>query len=235
MSTSGHTTVTVSHRRGLDSIGGGSGMLAHEGTITEQFPSASSSHSVDMPATVNAGDLLLLFFSANDSPSISTPSGWTKIYDHSSFGIEGACFAKDADGSEDGTSVSVSIAASKPACAQVMRFSGWHGTISGGVEGTSRDESGGTIPDPPNLTPSWGGAENIWIAVRHSGSDDVTSSSGPANYTNLQDVVSGAGSGNGCSLGTARRTLDASSEDPSSFQLASHDVSVTATVAVRPA
>lgn len=85
--------------------------------------------------------------------------------------------------------------------------------------------------NPPSLTPSWGSANNLWIAasaLRFAGNWTAA----PTNYTNL--LSSNGGDAN-APLGTARRVLTATSEDPATF---SHDGGNTAwvatTIAIRP-
>ena len=49
----------------------------HEATNTA-FPTWVESHPVDMPATVNAGDLLLMFFVSDTATgAATTPAGWS--------------------------------------------------------------------------------------------------------------------------------------------------------------
>lgn len=66
---------------------------------------------VNMPPTVNAGDLLLVFIAMADQTSSgwTLPSGWTRVFpDYISTAGGGqilGCYKKIADGSEDGTTV----------------------------------------------------------------------------------------------------------------------------------
>lgn len=66
-----------------------------------------TSHDVDMPTTVVAGQTLIVGVVMFDSVAVSTPSGWTEIehQDFSSASPTVAVYAKDAVGDEDGTSV----------------------------------------------------------------------------------------------------------------------------------
>lgn len=49
-------------------------------SITEsQFGSSSTTHNVAMPATVNKGDLLLIFMVFGTNDNFNVPAGWSDI------------------------------------------------------------------------------------------------------------------------------------------------------------
>lgn len=95
------------------------------------FASDVNNHPVDMPATVNAGDLLLLGITMRSSSgdltsAVTTPSGWTKIGQEISgsgtpLTTQYALFYKFAGGSEGGTTVNVAVSVACHAAAQVHR------------------------------------------------------------------------------------------------------------------
>ena len=67
---------------------------------------AVTTHGADMPATVNAGELLLIKISTGGEPVITMPAGWENAYTPVVFSaVSLACFKKIADGTEGGTTV----------------------------------------------------------------------------------------------------------------------------------
>jgi hypothetical protein len=86
-----------------------------------------------VPATVDAGDLLILVVGnkyPNNGPS--TPSGWTALGNNQASGGSGSSgvdsgnvyatiFVREADGTEDGTTVTVSIPSGNSAIARIFR------------------------------------------------------------------------------------------------------------------
>lgn len=195
------------------------------------FAANATAHLVAMPATVNAGDLLILLFSADDNPITTTPSGWTLLTESNALTPKGWVAYKRAVGDEDGTTVDVVTDSSQKACAQVYRITGIHassnpeaGTIA---TGTSAN------PDSPTLTPSWGAEDTLWIAF-YAGDDDDDASAYPTNYTDGTYTQSDDGFTNGSSMGTARRNLNATSDDPSTFTIAASRAWVANTIAIRP-
>ena len=185
---------------------------------TTNFASDATAHLVNMPATVNAGDLLLCIFACDALPSVTTPSGWTSINSYS-FSNRTAIFAKIASGSEGGTTVDFVTSASEAATAQVYRITG----VSGGVTSsdiTSAHATGtGSNPDPPNLDPSgWGTLDTLWIAVA-SCSDPVSGvTTYPTNYTNGTYSQSGSGTTH-VQLASARRENNTAAENPGTYTL----------------
>jgi len=136
-------------------------------SVTEtQFSTASTTHNVSMPATVDAGDLLIVIISIKDSASntFTTPSGWTAIAndDNAPFVHQGI-FAKDADGTEDSTTVNFATSSAATGCAQCYRISGWGGTLASDLEAGTYGPHGGTAPNPPSLTPTGGAKDYLWM------------------------------------------------------------------------
>lgn len=202
------------------------------------FGSAASSFAVSMPATVNSGDGLLMIFGHDDSGlSAATPSGWGKLRERETllgFGGIGYLFVKVADGTEGGTTVTVSVTGgTATAAAQVYRFTDWAG-VATGFEAADDDDSGTTL-DPPSLEPTWPQGDTLWIAAFACGDDDATVSAYPSSYTGGTDTVSGGGANNGHTIGSAVRELNASSEDPGTFTLSASQFGAVFTIAIRQA
>jgi len=123
-------------------------------SVTESsFDSASTTHNVSMPASVSSDDLLLMFFSPLDQPTVTTPSGWTLL--DSDEMIQGTAalyfFGKKATGTEGGTTVNVGTDVSCTAAAQVYHITGWGGTLASDIDSAS-DEYSDSNPDPPSVT-----------------------------------------------------------------------------------
>lgn len=133
----------------------------------DSTPSASLSggtvHAVDMPATVNAGDLLLMGFLCNGGGTISTPAGWTERGNIANGGTvtRSAVFEKTAAGTEGGTTVNVTIGASGNAMGRVQRYQA--GTFTAGVANNQKTFNSSTSIAPSTLTPAWGALNTAWF------------------------------------------------------------------------
>jgi len=205
-------------------------------SVTETvFGTDTTNHNVNMPATVNAGGLLIVLFTNDGSATVTTPAGWTALASNSANGaVRLSVYYKIAAGTEGGTTVNFVTSASEEAAAQVYRITNWHGTtppeISTAVTGTS------TAPNPASLNPAgWDVADTLWLAVAGQDRGDQSGTTAyPASYTDGISILSSDGTGS-CRTHSARRVLAAASEDPGAFTIPVSEEWVAFTIAVRPA
>jgi hypothetical protein len=102
-------------------------------------------------------------------------------------------------------------------------------------ESAPAEATGSTAPNPPSLTPSWGAADTLWLAVTGWSEGTITASAFPTNYTNTGQNGTGVAGSEGVSIGWGFRELNAASEDPGTFTLGSAANWVAFTIAIRPA
>ena len=199
-------------------------------------------HLVAMPGTVVAGELLIIVFgcfsSASGTTTVTDPSGWTvksKTEDTTLNRGVAAVYAKIADGTEGGATVDVVTNRGRPAAAHAIRISGWRGVSLDNLALALYITASTNTPNPPSLSASWGAADNLWIVAYTLHDDDHAMVSAPTNYSDADDQISGAGANASCEVATAFRALNASSENPGTFSLASWDAGCVYTMAVHPA
>jgi len=133
-------------------------------TITPVNPSTATSHPINMPATVNAGDLLIVIFAADGSGTSGDPAGWTSL------GTANAGTATAlgrwaylvADGSEAGGTAAFTTSTAERSSGLCVRIQA--GTYTGAPEMATLTTGTSLSPDPPNLTPSGGPADYLWLA-----------------------------------------------------------------------
>jgi len=203
--------------------------------VTETaFGTDTTSHYVNMPSTVNAGDLLIVLFSNDRNGSVTTPGGWTELAsDTSGPHIRVSVYYRIAAGNEGGTTVNFITSAAEEAAAQVYKITNWHGTtppeISTAATGTD------AAPDPTSLNPAgWDVADSLWIAVAGQDRGDQTGTTAyPAGYTDGTSTLSSGGTGS-CRTLSARRVLATASENPGAFTIPVSEQWVAFTIAVRP-
>lgn len=189
---------------------------------THQFSAASTNHNVPMQSP-SAGNLIVVCLATeNGGTDQNTPADWTQLaIDDLAANNTGASgrlgiYIKVATGSEGTANVNFTTTASRTGCAHQYVISDWYGSLPDGIAVSSA-----TIPqasDPASVSPSWGSADNLFFAVAAIFDDDLNYTNAPSNYGNLQNVVSGNGvAGTGAGLGSARRELAGSSDDPGVF------------------
>jgi len=198
------------------------------------FDTATTDHYVDMPATVNEGDLLIVLFANDKDEWVTTPGGWSLLAsDANGKHVRLSVYYKIAAGTEGGTTVNFVTSAAEEVAAQVYRITNWHGTtppeISTAAVGTS------TAPNPASLDPAgWDVADTLWLAVAGQDRGDQSGTTAyPASYTDGTSTLSSTGTGS-CRIHSARRVLATASEDPGAFTIPASEQWVAFTIAVRP-
>lgn len=200
------------------------------------FGSNTTAHQVAMPATVNAGELLLTFFTNDGSATVTNPGGgWASLGTAvNGTNVRASVYGKIADGTEGGTTVNFVTSATEHAAAQVYRISGWGGDARD-VQVSTTANGASTAPNAPSLDPGWGTGEVLWLTYAGY-SSGATVSSYPANFTNgtlSRSATSGTTAT--AEVATARRETTAASEDAGAFALTASSAWVAMTVAIRSA
>ena len=200
------------------------------------FGTEVTAHNVPMPASIVAGDLLIVLFTSDGNAAVTTPAGWTVLFNSTNgTNVRFSGFAKVAVGTETGTNVNFQTATAVEASAQVCHIArtSWTGpTIADGVRVGTAATGASTTINPPNVAlPAWPYSKALWIAC--AGHDrEIAHSSSPLNYTNLLRSNSSTTTGNVTGL-SVRRELDVTSEDPGNFVIAATEEWVAQTIAVR--
>ncbi|NIA66976.1 hypothetical protein HBA54_00040 [Pelagibius litoralis] len=203
-----------------------------ESVTPTQFSSNANSFNVNLPEIVNAGNLLWLHLTVLNTGTISGPLGWSNLRTPSSINIFSG---KVADGTEGGTSVTVNkTGTADTAVAQVIQVSNWSGNLSD-VESVAGSTLFNTSSfNPPNLVPTWGAANTLWIAAYWAQFQVTSITSYPSDTINQNYQNDGSGGGR-CEIASATRALNASSWDPGAFVVSGlQNFAAAYTFAIRP-
>jgi hypothetical protein len=192
--------------------------------------SGGTSHSVQLPPIIAAGDLLIVHFLTNSAPAVTFPAGWQNLVDHAhATQLRSVTKYRIADGSE-GSTISVLTATSQRTSHTVFRITGFDdGTpVEAGLPAIGSNQT----PDPSSTTPSGGAKEYLWIAVGGSDNSGVAPVSGPADYSSYR--IDPVGTNSRVRSQTAWRELNASSEDPGPFDSGEAQRWIAYTLAIHP-
>jgi hypothetical protein len=204
-------------------------------SVTETaFGTDTTDHNVNMPATVNAGDLLIVLFTNDGSATVTTPAGWSLLAsDTSGSAVRLSVYYKIAAGTEGGTTVNLVTSASEQAVAQVYKITNWHGTTPPEISTVATGAD--TRPNPASLNPAgWDVADTLWLAVAgQDRGDQLGTTAYPVHYTDGTSTLSSSGTAN-CRTLSARRVLAIASENPGAFTIPAWEEWVAFTIAVRP-
>jgi len=198
--------------------------------VTKSAHASAATHAITLPATVNSGELLLMFYVCKAfGGSLAVPSGWTSLGANS--GANGGhlvCYL-EAAGTEGGGTATVTAANTSAACAQVYRINDWNA-----IEAAKSNNTISSAPNPPSLTPSWGAKDALWLAGCTAIDDDATVSAYSSSYASGEYNNAGAGTNASSEIGVARRALNAAVQDPAAMTLSEAEAWVAWTLAVEP-
>jgi hypothetical protein len=167
-----------------------------------QHLSNVNTHIINLPANIQAGDMLIIFFRTNFTSVTHTLATWTQLATLSSNG-RSTIYYRRADGTE-GATVTISSSGLRASRAYTYLVRNAPGNPQGGFAATE------TI-DPPLLTPNWGNLPALWLIMANSRNDSVTYTA-PSNYTNLQQSAIA-----GIAMAVAQQLKKAMSENPATF------------------
>lgn len=194
--------------------------------------SDTTTHNVSLGTGFSSGDTIGVITSINGGPTVTDPSGWTRIKLISNTGVSLYVLVKISDGTETSIAFTTSVAETS------VSFP-FYITGSGGVLADVEISTGATAstnqPDPDSVTASWGSDDNLFMqveAIRRSGN---ALTSFPTNYNDNQSTDEVGSGASGCSVGLATRNLVAASDDPGLAQVPVASEWQAATLVFRPA
>ncbi|MCC6311372.1 MAG: hypothetical protein IT345_10700 [Trueperaceae bacterium] len=202
-------------------------------SVTKSSSSSGSTESVVTFATAAAGDLIIGLISADSGAGAMTwPSPWVEIKGEAGTGFQFSAAYLIATGGETSVTVTHGAERSNNLAGRILAAN-WHGTTPPEISANANGSS--DSPDPPSLTPSWGSAENLWVAIQAAdqGSDPFPVTGWPTNYSGSQTENNDINSAGVIALAT--RLLTATSEDPGAFTNTGSETWNAYTLAVRPA
>lgn len=194
-------------------------------TATSNRAADGINFSITMPGSIVVGNLLLVCVQANVNIAGGEGgvTGWTKYVETASnVGAGGSLFilGKVATASNS-CSFGVTNAIRSAVAFQIQDW--WGADLNEIYTAVTA-----ATLDVPNLAPAPGAQDWLWLAVARNGVDLTAA---PTNYSNYLESVGTSGTHQ---VATGRRTLNASSENPSTFS-GTQNGGVAALVAIRPA
>ncbi len=207
-------------------------------TATTNGTTATASATVNLPAGIVAGDLLLVLHRCAVAGALGFPIGWTELKDASVDAADdqqGLAY-RQADGSE-GASITVTQGNGKFASI-AYRISGAEDPATQAPEVSADATGASTIPDPATLTPTGGAKDYLWLLLGGWEGEQTSPPAGnPTNYANPLGADSGIAAAitTNCRVASAGRSLNAASEDPPSWTISVSDDWTAWTLAIHPA
>lgn len=177
---------------------------------TTAMSALGTSHTVNLPATISAGDYILVLFSVSRAANSTTrgltwPGGWTVIASTTAGGeVQAGAAYKLADGTEDGTSITVTSSNTGRSSYAAYAISG----AAAAPSATIALASSGDV-DPPSHTHTFGTAEYMTFILTCAAG--IATTAVPSGYASTGIENYGASE---MSAMTAQGTTASATENP---------------------
>lgn len=191
-----------------------------------------TTHTVSLPATVATDDWLLIIASVNGTPTLTDPSGWTKLIEIAATNNRPVAWKKKADGTEGGTTVTFTTSAAEQSSHISFAGDGWSEDLND-IEVSTGATGSSSNPDPDTVTPSWGSDDNLFLAC-YGLRRGRTATAFPTNYNDNQTQIATSTSTSGSGAAVATRELAAASDNPGTYTLDASTPWGAYTIAIRP-
>src|SRR5262245_5366895 len=210
-----------------------------ESTNESATVTAGTSHVVNLPAGIAAGDLLVVILNKGSAvASFTALAGWTEVVDEAlANGM--TVWARLADGTEGATVTFTSSAATRSAEVS-FRISGAADPATLLPQLSTVATATSTAPNATTCTPTGGAKDYLWITffglAGEFADTDTLVTGWPTGYASnqLQKTCGTAGTNLGGLIACAARTANAASEDAGAFTSASSAAWRAYTLAVHP-
>lgn len=201
-------------------------------TATTNGTTATAAPVVNLPATIQNKDLLVVLIRVAVAGAIGWPTGWTELFDVSDDAADDqiALAWRRADGTE-GSTITLSSGNGKFAALAYRIRDADDPQVSTRVTGAS------TTPDPPSFSPSGGSNNYLWLWLGGwEGEQTSPPASTPTNYTNALGASSGTAGviATNCRVASARRENAVATENPPSWTVSASDDWTACVIAIPP-
>ena len=196
------------------------------------FDTIKTSYAAPLPASISAGNLLILYLTnvnTAGAPTIDTPTDWTLVGTETQGDARTSIFFKIASGSE-GATVTVTQGSGRPTSIS-QKITGHDAAQAPEVTFAANSN------DPPEHTPSWGAANNRWIAgASGRGEGSTTAPTYSTGYGANQLTHTNTNSDGG-KIALASKYASAVSDDPDALTGAVPTATdaIAFTLAIKPA
>lgn len=208
-------------------------------SVTRTTGQSSATQIVSMPASVAAGDLLLMIVALGNDTTFASgtpPSGWTLVGGVGQSGTSRVyVLYRIASGTEGGTTLNIGISKVTLSIFEIHRIKNGTFHAAGPITVAPYNTGTSALINYPSLAPLWGEVPILWFSAAvfqgRFGGSTVTG----YPFANGQLTTPGADTSALALLATSRELITAESQDPGQASTINTSRSWAATVvAVRP-
>lgn len=187
------------------------------GTNESAVTTAGTTHTVNLPTSIAAGDLLIVLFGHAQAVTLNSLAGWNELVDDGVANGIGVLWRR-ADGTETGSppTISVGTSGSTKSCHISYRISGANNTSAPAISTVATGTS--AAPDPTTCNPGTS-KDRLWITffvnAGEEADDDTWCNNAATGYGSLLQKTTGTGGlpATNCSIASCVKTATASSDD----------------------
>lgn len=186
-------------------------------TGTEGF---AVNHTMTMPTSYVAGDLVMCFFQVRGAAFVSATAGWSVLQSTRLAGLHAfVVIAKVMTSSSEPAPV-ITVSGNRNSAHVTVKVTSFAGTVGTDIDKSELRSEFNALPDANAVTAGWGEGNNlyIWACGSSDGSSDVTAA--PAGYVNL---VQDGGSANMAVAFKRKSGAGSDSDDPAAAALSVDD------------
>lgn len=209
-----------------------------------QEAAVTTSHSVAVPASPAAGNVLLVIIHTTGiSITVTPPTGFETVGTPNRHTPQGQwqstagpwVFAKRSNGTETTPAVFTTPSTQRSTHVWLELNNVAEDMLFGGIAITSASSTGANPNPPANALPTtygWNDSDVFYLAVTAWTTSNITFTSHPSTYTGIaSEKVTSQATG----IAVARKDVAALSEDPGTFALSGNSAWVALTIAIRNA
>lgn len=197
-----------------------------------------TSHLVAMPATVDAGDLMVTLIATHDTSTVTTPSGWTEAASANtgggSAGAQFGIYYKIAAGTEGGTTVDFVTSGTQTGAATVYRIQAGTFDPAAAPELSTVATGLSVTPLPNMVAPSWGASDTLFIAAVGVNNRRAFTAS-VLGYSDSIQAGSTTVASTNANVGSAHALYRNATSWPAAFAITNAQNWIAYTLAIKPA
>lgn len=177
-------------------------------------------HTMTMPTSYAAGDLVMCFFQVRRAAFVSATAGWSVLENERLAGLHAfVVIAKVMTSSSEPAPV-IRVSGNRNSAHVTVKVTSFAGAVATDINKSELLSSSNALPDAGAVTTGWGEGNNlyIWACGSSDGSSDVTAA--PVGYVNL---VQDGGSANMAVAFKRKSGAGSDSDDPAAATLSVDD------------
>ena len=188
----------------------------------------STTHTVDLPAGIRTGELLLIFAVSDGLDAQSAPIGWKRAASETSSPVTNIWYKKAVG--DEGSSITITTVAGQVLISKAYRISGAADPDIYPPEAAHAGASSAAA-NAPSLSTSWNSEDTLWLSLVGVDTTGIIFTTFPRNFTDTGSFDADGGAG--VTLAYCQKESHEQTIDPTAYAQSNEQWNAW-TVAIRP-